>query len=970
KEQMNSVYTDFNKYLSQAYDYPAEQLELIVKQIDAINKLIQEKDKNKLLTSHKNFIVDLENLINEKGEEYFKDKEAFENCFSKVDEYVASFDKIVVQSQTKERFYAQPNDKFITKVRKTTKRIIQNIVWLLPKTQNLVLKLFKKEPKNLDYKSHKIKKQNLAKLVFVNFFLKDIDNIYDKTLKNRLKLLSKVKYFIQEISADLYINLTINNQKVQKFIDEIKKEIENYRTKLGIEIQEIDKDLENKFESLQLKLGTFEFPNRKAKPKSIETKKIKLLKKQQKSHNNFQLNYSLFAQHQKHKIDINFLFINTSNRFYKTNNKLQKTITDKLEKNYEPIKNELNDWLEKNKGKTKLNTKRFTDRMLNKHIPAFTNSVLQVELSKTVANLHADLDKNIGKIDAKFQIPKIGSFKRPISKRFIKNVDTEIIIQDNYNKYIKNELLEEKEKLDKKVQLLLRKINEITQIIEFLVDFLETEKANAETNKEFYAGIERVTLKSNSIIDDILKTKTDVVKEMSKINANYIHSLNNALEPQNLLETVRKKQFSTKVKKSWTNIKEKLGIKPETINKVKLWFKNVFSTVKDKYSDFKELFDEQTPKEFKNELENYLSQANERMNSLPLIYQKLFNLKSLSTPNLYIQREQVDNKLDKAYDNWTKNKFASTCLIGESGSGITTSLNFFENRIDNKYKISIKNVDEQTSEENYFHELLAKIFNDIAFDNLQDLIEKLNEQEVRRVVILKDIHNLFVRHYNGFENIKLLLELISSTTTSIFWLCSVNIYAWKFLEYAVKINDYFRYTIEMDALSKEQLMKVISDRHLPSGYKIEFLQRENFVPKRKFKNLNLEQKQNYLQNDFYNRLFENSKGNIKLALLLWQSSIAKMNNGTFSFQYKEIDYSLLEFLGTEKLKTLHNILLHEGLNIQNYCRVFDISEAQSYKEINILENYAILININNEYVINPFIYREITNYLKDANFIY
>lgn len=967
---MDLKYTDFYEYLSKAYDYPAEQLKLIESHIAVFDDLIQTKEQNKLLNLYESFIKEFESLISEKGEVFFSDKDAFVKCFVKVDDYVASFDEVVVQSQTKERFYAQADDNLIVKIRKTTKRIIQNIVWLIPKTRNFVLKLLKKEPKNLNYKSHKIKKRNLAKLVFVNFFFKDIDNLYDKTLKNRQELLSKIKHLVQKIGTDLFINLSIKNQDIQKIINEINKEIENFRSELDIDIQKIDKELEEEFESLQLKLGTFEFPNRKAKPKAIDSKKKKLLKKQAKSHNNFQLNYSLFAEHQKHKIDVNLLFINTTNSFIKTNNKLQKIIADKLEKSFEPIKNELTDWLENNKEKTQLSTKEFSDRMLNIHLPAFTNSILQVELSNTITNLEADLDKNIGIIDTKFQIPKIGNYKRPISKRFIKKVDTEIIIQENYQKYIKNELLKEKKELDKKVQLYLRKINELTQILEFLFDFIETEEVNAETNKEFYAGIERVSSKSTLIIDEILKTKADVVAKMSEINANYILSLNNALEPQNLLETIRKKQFSIKIKKSWKNIKEKLGIKPETFSKIKIWFKNIFSTVKDKYSDFKGLFDEQSPKEFKNELEDYLSQANERMNSLPLIYQKLFNLKPLSSENLYIPRKQVDQKLDKAYNNWTKNKFASACLIGESGSGITTSLNFFENRIDNNYKLSTITVEEQSTDENDFQEILAKIFVDIAFDNQNDLIVKLNEQKNKRIVVLKDIHNLFVRHYNGFGNIKRLFELISSTNLSVFWLCSINVYAWKFLEYAVNINDCFRYAIEMDALSKEQLVKVINDRHLPSGYKIKYLQRDDFVPKRKFRKMNDEQKQNYLQNDFYNRLFENSKGNIKLALLLWQSSIANMNGGTFSFRYKEIDYSLLEFLGTQKLKTLHNILLHEGLNIQNYSRVFDITEAQSYKEIKILENYAILIRKNKEYLINPFIYREITNYLEDANFIY
>ena len=128
--------------------------------------------------------------------------------------------------------------------------------------------------------------------------------------------------------------------------------------------------------------------------------------------------------------------------------------------------------------------------------------------------------------------------------------------------------------------------------------------------------------------------------------------------------------------------------------------------------------------------------------------------------------------------------------------------------------------------------------------------------------------------------------------------------------------------------------------------------------------------QDVLKADFFKRLSKFSQRNIGLALTFWQRSVEEVKDDTFYIQYKKIDHSFLSVFSSEKIKTLHNILIHGKLSIEEYSIIFGTDKDESCLHLSALVNDAVLVKKDDSFEINPLLYRQIVNHLKLANFIY
>lgn len=970
---MNTMYNDFFHILEQAIEYPNQFCKLIRNQIKELSEKVNNEKQENILSFFQESNDMLANNILVEGARYFEDKDVIKKSLGKVVEFCESFEELTIESQTKERFYPQPGDSLLLKIEKAPKRLIQNIIWLVPKIKNLYNKLRKKPIHELYYKKHKVKKRKLAQLVFINYFLKESYVLYEETLELRQELLLQLRQIVKEFSENLLLNFDTNEAKTNTKIALVENKLNDHLTRLRLNIDTQEKELRIEFDELQLKFGTFEFPARRTNDRKIKSQQEKHIKKYTKLLSGCQLSYNSLAAYNEYLTVIYRFLISSSLTFIHAGQQIKKGIVENIESSFTPFHTELANWIAKNEGKTEFVLSELSENILGKHIPDFTNSVLQIDLNTIIDIAEQQINSELNQIQTNLTIPKWANYKKPITKKQIKNVSTKIIIQKEFKQNIENKLLRKRQELTEQLQLFLRKMNEITQILAFSLEYLETQHQEEKDDiaTEFYNGIKRAFSRSELVFGLIKKAENKINPDLTEINSNFIESLSEAVEPATILRTIKKQQINHQVEQVRKSLSIYFKHSFEMAEKAWQTSKKAFFFARKNYLNLRVIFGiGEAAKSISNELSNYLSETEATINSLPLMYQKLFKPEALTKERLYIPRQKENYELEAAFNAWLNKKYAPTCIVGETGIGTTTTINFFEKKMMEKLPVVRFVLEKQITDVEGFLALIKQLFKDLNIRTPDDLIDQLENIQNKQVVIIENIHYLYGRYNNGFVNITAFLHLISKTNTSIYWLCSAKQHSWDFLNYSIDMADYFGYIVQMNGLDKEQIIKTIDDRHIPSGYSIKFVERESYKRTRKYKSSSEITRQNMLRNDFFNLLYKNTKGNIKLALLFWKMAVIKMENDVFYFQLKEIDHSFLESLGVQKLATLHNILIHDGLSVAEYSKVFGISIKQSSSQLTILENDAVIVLQKDQYQINPLLYKHVVDHLKAINFIY
>lgn len=353
-------------------------------------------------------------------------------------------------------------------------------------------------------------------------------------------------------------------------------------------------------------------------------------------------------------------------------------------------------------------------------------------------------------------------------------------------------------------------------------------------------------------------------------------------------------------------------------------------------------------------------------NSLPFVYRKLFDYTSAEIVEILVGREKEKEILNQAFTRTTKGLSGSTAIIGESGTGKSSLISSFISKLQTDASIYRYNFEKTIRSEKEFLNILSEILGLEYISSYEEIISELNLDPKYKIVILEDIHKIYLRKFGGLEAMKKLLLIISETSNKIFWIVSISYHAWQLLNRILNIGNYFPFQIKTEVLTKEQIKEAILKRHKTSGYNLEFLQDEEFKVHKHLKYLLLSQdKQIILQEEFFNKLYEACEGNITSALFYWIKSIKEFKNDTIYIKpLKKLDFRFLETFEIDKLLTLSNLIQHGSLTIKEHQEIFKCDEEKSKAILNFL-NSANLVHFDmNEkgekvFYINSAIYKPV-----------
>ena len=141
---------------------------------------------------------------------------------------------------------------------------------------------------------------------------------------------------------------------------------------------------------------------------------------------------------------------------------------------------------------------------------------------------------------------------------------------------------------------------------------------------------------------------------------------------------------------------------------------------------------------------------------------------------------------------------------------------------------------------------------------------------------------------------------------------------------------------------------------------------------KKFLKSPVELQQEILKEEFFSDINKIAQSNFKIAFMYWIRSTLSVSGSTIYMRsLKNIDTSFLNKLAPAKLLLLNSILLQERLSMQDIVTLSSLSEQNTKNSLHsLLEKGLLILDDEEFYSINIFLYRQITTLLKSKNVIH
>jgi hypothetical protein len=519
---------------------------------------------------------------------------------------------------------------------------------------------------------------------------------------------------------------------------------------------------------------------------------------------------------------------------------------------------------------------------------------------------------------------------------------------------------------------------EVVQIVDFnlqtgLAALSEGEASNETVYESVSSGLHRAAENLVGLQKSITETLENAGNEMSSAALALAQALETLKNPETIA-TVRSGLLKAKAiqrskdlrQKAWNYLRFAIPMLWTWIKGKVSWLQKEAEQISTKLGLTK------TSSVITSQVSDFLAESESAIAKLPLVYQRLFRSEAVTDELLFVPRMDSFEKLHQAYANWQLDRYAPTVLVGEPGAGRSSLLLKWVNvsRKPNIKAISLQPPSRITTEE----DLCELIRNGLELPECKDtdeLIEAINALSVNRIVLMEDLEQYFLKHIGGFAAIRSLTRIISETHKKVFWVFSISNYAWDYLNKTVGLNDAVGYVIELGAFTDLEIKEIIMKRHRLSGFKIDFMASDLDLKNQTYRRALEEERPEILKNTYFSDLNHLADSNLSISFLFWMRSALSIEEFTLKVgSLKDIDFSFMNELHVSKAITLHQLMLHNGLNAQELAKVLGIREEAARESLLLLLDDGILIRHKDAYRINPLLYRHSIRMLKKRNFIH
>ena len=900
-------------------------------------------------------------------------------------EYLETLPEEVTRPQEMERFQVQPGDSYLLRFAKWWKRVGYAFSVLPIRITNSFRSIIKKNKKDLPVWKQRIELRNISSYYFKEILPsrfssleEDMYRVFASSSYACLKIDEEIDLaFSQFLDAGDIFPKALDLEK--KITDELER-LETLKGELKNKALNIFDNTYEEFQDKYLKVGTIEVHNSRFNRIQQNKKHNILASRYAKLVKGWQNTLLVLADDWGIDLELYALIYSALEEYYVHMATFDQRITLVADQKLSLIKSFLNRCKQNIEQSEEKTNKDILEKelilikreLVSLYVPEANQLMLSQDLPSLINDLESRIDKSIRAISERRAIVRGMNYEQSINSGSISYISPyELVNFESWPHFVKV-FKTTKITITDQLNQLQNRIVDIGHIAEFnlesAISLYEVNEANDDPKSIALEGIKRTIEKVEGAEEALGTLSTNVKENLRGGFDKFRESLVRFTNSDNIYE-VRVRIARGKA------IERSRKYKAEFIHRVRNVLPAIVVFVKTEYTKFSGVVNRifrrygiSGQQAITTELADFLAETQKSVEKLPFVYQRLFKTEPLSDANFFEGRTEELVHLNNAYNNWMKGRFATAVVIGEKGSGITTLLNFY------LQDLSTSSTIYRFSPEGHYHttaELLSFFSKELGCTctTQDELVAFLNKE--KKVIVLENSQRLYLKKVNGFGALKLFTELLSLTSRQVFWIVSCTRYSWEYLDKTINLSDHFSYTVSLKEFDDNTIINIINKRHRVSGYNIEFEPAVSDLNNKKFKRLNKEEQQAVLEKTYFSDLNKIAKSNVSLALIYWLRSTNEIHENTiFIGSLNTIDFSFMKNLPAEKVFALANLLLHERLSEQDFCNVTGHSLSKTRALLQPLFEDGITVLQDEQYIINPLLYRQTINMLRMKNIIH
>lgn len=905
-------------------------------------------------------------------------EEAFPSYFTSIESSLSFLPEELSLEQKPERFKALGHDAFVLKLVKTGKKLGLNIHWGFQSVFRSIGLL--KKPKS--YWSHSVPIKQIAYFYLLGVWKKVITEELNSLEKNLVSALADLrKETTQWLEAPL-IAKTPDERKSEipridiKYFDRLKTEL---KTKLVAELDVLFRYMElaiDKAGTVEINASFFKGSVRPpvlAQP-GLDFKKIR---------SGWNRNHQVIRDDWKLSCQLVRFFAKTGKNFKSSGTGLSALIHEDVSAQIQGIKGfvlgskeriQLDDhskeeWL-KNLEQERT---RITTSLRNELVPKTITSVLSSNIPAALVTVNNELVPYMENITNQVNVAQNFKVSAPLGSQELNVFNPRMVVSEvcvpllgNHIAKIDEELLQTTGKFEPRLAEI---VNIYAYSVESAISSLQEQTVNLrEVSVHLDDGISRSETRLDELWQAYVELEELVGAEIEMALSKLGRELINLSEAQNALEVnfkllriKTKTQTTGYFQKAWFGTKAVLRLTLRKLRKLWLQLLGIYVQTEEALV--------QNSTEVKREDLNLLSNTRKVYKQLPFIYRMLYNPDPLQNDfTFYVKRDEEYNKLVSSFNAWMEGNSASVLVAGSAGSGSTTLLNYFIHENLGELHLNRINVHQTVSSLDQLVDILKVAFNYSKAKTLEELAENVNSCGFKRLCLVEQLQNYFLREVGGFEVLGWLRDFMDLTKENVFWLCTITDMSLTYLDKTTSLSDYFTKKVVLSGFTLQQLRDFLLTRHRVSGYDIEFYWPSKTSSKKVLKKEGKE-RHSYLMGEFVGLIHRQSEGNLHFALLHWILSIKEVNGNTMVISPFNMEMEVVKGLADEKLAVLHTLVLHDGLTQQGVMRSTGFSENRSSRILSRLVKDGLVLKKENLFEVNLLLTNSLKRVFKAKNMV-
>lgn len=303
-------------------------------------------------------------------------------------------------------------------------------------------------------------------------------------------------------------------------------------------------------------------------------------------------------------------------------------------------------------------------------------------------------------------------------------------------------------------------------------------------------------------------------------------------------------------------------------------------------------------------------------------YRQYFSLVGVSEPEL-LQEPAVDGLAGilTLMKNWLNGQGLthSLAIVGHKGMGKTCLLDYLQQISPCNQVIRLTVGEKLTTREQILALFGAAL--SLPLSEQADCLARPGCIESPTLVLVDDAHNLFLATPGGFEGFNTMLALLTQSK-NLFWCIAFNQHAWSYLNSVNSQHRYFGAITRLEPWKEYAVQRLILSMHKKTRFHLSY---DDIIQAAGSQNASHAA---YIENRFFALLWQQSRGNPRLAVYLWLSSLHQTGSRALRVGLPdEPDASILADLPDDALFVLASIARHENLTLAQLLATTQLPET-------------------------------------------